>query len=113
MGIPFLGGIRWIIPSQIRVKSPSDNFCHGKVFFLASFFKLVLLTFGNVNVNSFFGHLSQSFLTCTDIMLYNTSISERKEQVTCWSTSTNCMEAKSNSKPSKRLSVPFNSSEPS
>ena len=47
--LPGLGhrGIRWVIPNQISVKSPSDNLCHGKVFFLAPFFQLVLLTLGN------------------------------------------------------------------
>src|SRR5689334_2798770 len=106
MGVPCLGleigGIRWIIPSQIGIKGSPNDFCHRQTFFLASFLQLFFLSFGDIDVNSFLGHLSHPFLIYTDIMLYNISLSERREQATCWSTSTSWMAATSNMLPLMR-----------
>jgi hypothetical protein len=69
------GGIRWVIPRQIRIKRTPDDFGHGQLFLIASFFQLPLLSLCNIDVNPFFGHFSFSFLICTDIMMYNSIIS--------------------------------------
>src|SRR6266705_416759 len=114
MGIPFLGlghrGIRWVIPSQVGIKSPSNDFCHRQTLLLASFLQLFFLSFGDIDVNSFLGHLSHLLLTCTNILMYDTSISERRKQTACWSTSTNLMEARNKRHALKRLFVLSSSS---
>src|SRR5437660_8344508 len=74
------GGIHGVIPRQIRIKRTPDDLSHGQLFLIASFFQLPLLPLGDIDVNSFFGHFSFSFLTCTDIMMYNNCISRRRMQ---------------------------------
>src|SRR5260370_29215896 len=80
------------------------------MFLLTTLFQLFLLSGRDIDVDPFFGHLSYPFLTSTDIVVYNCSISERREQGLCWSTSTNLMAIRSNMQPSKKRYALCNSS---
>src|SRR5260370_28302820 len=77
---------------------------------LTALFQLFLLSLGDIDVNPFFGHLSHPFLSSTDIVVYNRSISERRKQSACWSTSTNLMAIKNNLLPLKKRYAWCNSS---
>src|SRR5690242_4227959 len=108
-GPTFLGlglrGICWVVPSQIGIKSPSNNLRNGEIFLLTLLINTFLLLLSDIEGDSFFGHLSHPFLTFSTIMLYDNSISERREQGACWSTSTSWMAASNNMRRSTRPSA--------
>src|SRR5437016_14183883 len=69
---------------------------------LAPLFQLVLLSVGNRDVDPFFGHVSYPYFPSTNRLVYNNTISERREQLACWSTSTNLMAPRNSLLPLKK-----------
>src|SRR5258708_14613374 len=80
------------------------------MFLLTTLFQLFLLSGRDIDVDPFLGHLSHPFLTSTDVVVYNCSISERRKQGICWSTSIRSMAIRNNLQPLKKPYALSNSS---
>jgi hypothetical protein len=45
-----------IVPRQVGIESPADEFGNGQILGLAALFELLFLSFGNVDIGAFFAH---------------------------------------------------------